>query len=153
LHFASSSAIYVDHGDVKISEETAPYRPVSNYGAMKLADGDQQEALKRMVELAYQLRKELQKGNLASVGDILDENWILKRTLASNVSTDQIDSWYHAAKNAGAMGGKILGAGSGGFLMFYAEEDRHEEIKRSLPLRCMSFRFEPLGSRIIFYHP
>jgi D-glycero-alpha-D-manno-heptose-7-phosphate kinase len=117
------------------------------------SDGDKQESLKRMVQLTYHLRSQLQNGNLDSVGEILHENWILKRTLASNISTDQIDSWYGSARESGALGGKILGAGSGGFLMFYAEEDRHEAIKRSLPLRCMSFKFEPLGSRIIFYNP
>jgi D-glycero-alpha-D-manno-heptose-7-phosphate kinase len=116
-------------------------------------DANKQDSLKRMVELTYQLRQELHNGNLASVGTILDENWNLKRTLASNISTDQIDSWYNSGKDAGALGGKILGAGSGGFLMFYADEDRHDAIKKSLPLRCMPFKFEPLGSRIIFYNP
>jgi D-glycero-alpha-D-manno-heptose-7-phosphate kinase len=117
------------------------------------ANGDKQDSLKRMVELTYQLRSQLQNGNLNSVGEILHENWNLKRTLASNVSTEQIDSWYQLARASGALGGKILGAGSGGFLMFYAEEDRHEAIRKALALRCMSFKFEPLGSRIIFYNP
>lgn len=116
-------------------------------------DGDKQQSLKRMVQLAYQLRNDLQDGNLAGVGEILDESWNLKKTLASNITTDQIDAWYRTAKKAGANGGKILGAGAGGFLMFYADEDRHEAIQKSLPLRCMSFKFEPLGSRIIFYNP
>jgi D-glycero-alpha-D-manno-heptose-7-phosphate kinase len=116
-------------------------------------DGGKQQSLKRMVQLAYQLRNDLQDGNLTGVGEMLDESWNLKKTLASNITTDQIDAWYRTAKKAGASGGKILGAGAGGFLMFYADEDRHEAIRKSLPLRCMSFKFEPLGSRIIFYNP
>ena len=116
-------------------------------------DGGKQKSLKRMVQLAYQLRNDLQNGNLAGIGEILDENWNLKKTLASNITTDQIDAWYRIAKKSGAKGGKILGAGAGGFLMFYADEDHHEAIRKSLPLRCMSFKFEPLGSRIIFYNP
>ena len=61
-------------------------------------------------------------------GEILDESWNLKKTLASNITTDQIDAWYQIAKKSGAKGGKILGAGAGGFLMFYADEDHHEAI-------------------------
>ncbi len=116
-------------------------------------DGSKQDALKRMVQLTYRLRDELQQGNLASVGEILDQNWKLKTSLASNVTTEQVDDWYRTAKKSGAIGGKLLGAGGGGFMLLYADEDRHEAIKRALPLRCMSFKFEPLGSRIIFYNP
>jgi D-glycero-alpha-D-manno-heptose-7-phosphate kinase len=118
--------------------------------------GDQAKrgALVRMVELAYVMRDELQAGNLDAFGAILDDNWNLKRTLASGVSTEAIDGWYAKARAAGALGGKILGAGSGGFLMFYAPEDRHEAIKAALgELRPIRFRFDPVGSRIIFYNP
>ena len=118
------------------------------------SDELKQATLRRMVELTYQLRDELQLGHLDSFGEILDENWRLKKTLAAGVSTGEIDDWYAAGRAAGASGGKILGAGSGGFLMFYADEDRHEAIERALPsLRRVDFRFDPLGSRIIFYNP
>jgi D-glycero-alpha-D-manno-heptose-7-phosphate kinase len=117
-------------------------------------DADRQRTLSRMVELAYSLRDELQRGVLDSFGAILHENWMLKRTLASGVSTSDIDTWYETARTHGALGGKILGAGSGGFLMFYANEDRHAEIEKALaPLRRVHFKFEPLGSRILFYNP
>ncbi|MEH3148690.1 MAG: GHMP kinase [Methylobacterium frigidaeris] len=117
-------------------------------------DHAKRATLGRMVDLAYRLREELQRGKLESFGDILDENWNLKKTLASGVSNADIDGWYAAAKAAGALGGKILGAGSGGFLVFYAPEDRHPAVERSLShLRRVSFKFEPLGSRIIFYNP
>ena len=118
------------------------------------SDKGKQAALVEMVKLAYQLRDDLSAGSLDSFGEILHVNWKLKRTLASGVSTDLIDGWYEAARKAGAVGGKILGAGSGGFLMCYAPEDRHDAIERALaPLRRIPFGFEPLGSRIIFYHP
>ncbi|RVU17534.1 GHMP kinase [Methylobacterium oryzihabitans] len=117
-------------------------------------DHAKRAALARMVDLAYGLREELQCGRLDSFGEILDENWRLKKTLASGVSTPEIDTWYAAARAAGALGGKILGAGSGGFLVFYAPEDRHPSVERALPaLRRVQTRFEPLGSRIIFYNP
>ena len=111
-------------------------------------------ALIRMVELAYQLRDELQRGNLDVFGEVLDENWNLKKTLASGVSSTDIDDWYVAARVAGATGGKILGAGSGGFLMFYAPEEYHPSVEHALSaLRRVRIRFDPLGSRIVFYNP
>ncbi len=118
------------------------------------SDEAKRSALIRMVELTYQLRDELQQGHLESFGEILHDNWKLKKTLASGVSSGAIDDWYDAGRRAGAVGGKILGAGSGGFLMFYAPEERHDEIAQALSfLRRVDFRFDPLGSRIIFYNP
>src|SRR5438445_640197 len=107
-----------------------------------------------MVRLAYDLRDELGCGNLDSFGEILDANWRLKKTLTSGVSNDEIDGWYERARSSGARGGKLLGAGGGGFLLFYAHEDRHAALEQALqPLRRVPFGLEPLGSRIIFYHP
>jgi D-glycero-alpha-D-manno-heptose-7-phosphate kinase len=117
------------------------------------SDRQKQEALGKMVQLAYDLRDELGRGSLDSFGEILHVNWELKKSLAPGVSSDEIDGWYEAGRNAGALGGKILGAGSGGFLVFYAPEERHEAIERAVPLRRVDFQFDPLGSRIIFYNP
>jgi D-glycero-alpha-D-manno-heptose-7-phosphate kinase len=69
------------------------------------------------------------------------------------VSSPEIDAWYQRARKAGAIGGKLLGAGSGGFLMFYSPRDRHEAVARALKdLRQIEFGFEPQGSKIIFVH-
>jgi D-glycero-alpha-D-manno-heptose-7-phosphate kinase len=117
-------------------------------------DESKRASLIRMVELTYRLRDEMQAGNLEAFGEILHDNWNLKKTLADGVSTSDIDDWYNLGRSAGALGGKILGAGSGGFLMFYAPEDRHQEIEAKLHfLRKIDFKFDPLGSRIIFYNP
>lgn len=116
-------------------------------------DENKQSVLKRMVELAYQLREECAQGNLDSFGNILHENWMLKKSLSNDISSNQIDNWYDEGIKAGAQGGKLLGAGSGGFLMFYAPVDRHEAIARAVGLKQVNFNFEPLGSRILFYHP
>lgn len=114
---------------------------------------DKHHTLATMVRLAYALRDELQNNHAVAVGEILHENWILKKSVTSGISTPTIDAWYEAGRKAGAIGGKILGAGAGGFLMFYAPADRHEAIKAALPeLRHIPMAFEPLGSRIIFYH-
>ena len=99
------------------------------------------------------LKTELQKNNLDAFGEIIHENWELKRSLTRSVSNSTIDEWYRRARQAGAVGGKLLGAGSGGFLMFYAPRERHEAIARELKkLRRMDFRCEPQGSKIIFVH-
>jgi D-glycero-alpha-D-manno-heptose-7-phosphate kinase len=112
-----------------------------------------QRSLRRMVKLAHEMRDELQRNNAGVFGEMLHENWELKRSLAAQVSSDRIDGWYGRARKAGAIGGKLLGAGSGGFLMFYAPPDRHDAIVRELKeLRPVSFGFEPQGSKIIFVH-
>jgi D-glycero-alpha-D-manno-heptose-7-phosphate kinase len=112
-----------------------------------------QAVLQKMVALAHQVKAELQQNNLQAFGEIIHENWMLKASLASGVSNPQINEWYDKARKAGAIGGKLLGAGSGGFLMFFASPDRHEAITRSLSkLRRVDFGFEPQGSRIIFVH-
>uniref|UniRef100_UPI0040470657 GHMP family kinase ATP-binding protein n=1 Tax=Algoriphagus sp. TaxID=1872435 RepID=UPI0040470657 len=116
-------------------------------------DISKQNNLIRMVELVYQLYHELQNNNTKVFGEILHENWELKKGIANNISTNYIDECYNVARAAGAIGGKILGAGSGGFLMLYATPDRHKRIKEALKgLRHVPIGFEPLGSRIIFYH-
>ena len=112
-----------------------------------------QKVLLRMVNLARDLKAELQTNNLGAFGDIIHENWILKKSLTESVTTTAIDDWYARARRAGAIGGKLLGAGSGGFLMFYAPQERHEAIAEELSnLRRVVFRFEPQGSKIIFIH-
>ena len=117
-------------------------------------DTDKQRVLRRMAELAHIMKSELESGNLDSFGEILHENWELKKSLAEGISNTQIDYWYDIARRHGASGGKILGAGAGGFLIFAADEDRHAEIAQALAgLRSVKLGFEPLGSRIIFYNP
>lgn len=118
------------------------------------SDARKFQTLERMVDLTYQLARELQAGKGDAFGDMLHENWRLKRELADSISNDEINDWYELGRSAGAIGGKILGAGSGGFLMFYAPTDRHDEIERALHfLRRIPFKFDPQGSRIIFYSP
>ncbi|MFZ4854802.1 MAG: GHMP kinase [Desulfuromonadaceae bacterium] len=112
-----------------------------------------QQVLRRMVALTHDLRRELQNNRTHVFGEILHENWNLKKSLTNGISTAEIDEWYESAMKAGAIGGKILGAGAGGFLMFYAPRSTHETICSALPmLRKIDISFDPLGSRIIFYH-
>ena len=115
---------------------------------------EKQDALRRMVRLTYMMKAELESGNINSFGDILHENWELKKSLTNGISNTQIDEWYNTARRSGASGGKLLGAGYGGFLLLFADEERHPAIAQALGgLRRVDFGFEPLGSRIMFYNP
>jgi D-glycero-alpha-D-manno-heptose-7-phosphate kinase len=87
-----------------------------------------QNVTRKMVELAHDLRRELQHNRAASFGEIIHEGWRLKKSLTAGITSDAIDDWYELARKAGAIGGKLLGAGTGGFLMFYAPPERHEAI-------------------------
>jgi D-glycero-alpha-D-manno-heptose-7-phosphate kinase len=116
------------------------------------ADRAKQRTLARMVRLAHEMREQLQNDDLERFGEALHEGWMLKRSMSADISNAAIDAWYDAARRAGAAGGKILGAGAGGFLMMYAPPERHGRIRAALGgVRCVPVGFEPLGSRIIFY--
>jgi D-glycero-alpha-D-manno-heptose-7-phosphate kinase len=122
-------------------------------GRMMAAEKKKQAVMRHLTELAHELRRDLQQNRISAFGEMMHEGWLLKRSLSPGISTGLIDDWYARARKAGATGGKLLGAGAGGFLVFHAPPDRHEAIARALPdLRRMAFRFEPQGSRIIFVH-
>jgi D-glycero-alpha-D-manno-heptose-7-phosphate kinase len=92
--------------------------------------------------------------DLVEFGRLLHESWILKRSLADRVSSPFIDGLYEAAREAGADGGKLLGAGGGGFLLLFARPDDHAALREKLDrLIHVPFRFESAGSQIIFYDP
>jgi len=112
------------------------------------------EKMNRMVEHAHAVRHELESGNPDGVGEILHESWLLKRSLTNGISNASIDGWYEEARKAGALGGKILGAGGGGFLLLYVTREHQAAVKQSLSqLRRVPFSFEREGSKIVFYNP
>ncbi|MGD9781269.1 MAG: kinase [Kiritimatiellia bacterium] len=93
-------------------------------------------------------------GDLADFGRLLHESWLLKRSLSSRVSTPEIDAMYAAARQAGAIGGKITGAGGGGFLLLYVEPDRQPAVRQALShLLHVPFDLDHSGSQIIFSNP
>jgi D-glycero-alpha-D-manno-heptose-7-phosphate kinase len=115
-------------------------------------DSRRQNTMRRMVELAYALRTELQSNNLDAFGEILHENWELKKQINDSISNPEIDRFYDLARQAGAIGGKLLGAGAGGFLVFYADPNCHGRVREALhSLRRVEFRFERQGSRIMLF--
>jgi D-glycero-alpha-D-manno-heptose-7-phosphate kinase len=91
---------------------------------------------------------------IEAFGQLLDENWRYKRSLSDKVSTPEIDSLYAEAMRAGAIGGKILGAGGGGFLLLFVEPALQQRVRERLShLIHVPFRFENSGSRVVLYHP
>ena len=117
------------------------------------APGPQSDATAELVRLAEAAFADLCAGNISSLGSMLDAAWQAKKRLGNGVTSDVIDQAYQAAIDAGAEGGKLLGAGGGGFLLFLAPPERHASIRSALTkLRETPFRFAPHGSRIIFVH-
>ena len=88
--------------------------------------------------------------SLDDFGRLLNETWLLKRSISSKISTDYIDEIYGKAVTAGALGGKLLGAGGGGCLLFYVPEDKHESVRSALSgMLEIKFKFENEGTKII----
>ena len=106
-----------------------------------------EEGQKRIVKLAYELKEQLEKGNIDALGEILDENWKIKRTLASGISNSSFDELYDKAMKNGALGGKILGAGGSGFFLFYVPKDKQDLFRKAMKkLPEMSFKFDHQGT-------
>lgn len=94
------------------------------------------------------------QSDLSDFGRLLDESWKLKRGSGDSVSSDSIDAFYSRAIAAGALGGKLLGAGGGGFFLFYVEEDAQEAVRNELrDLMYVPFSFEEGGTRVIHFSP
>ncbi len=108
--------------------------------------------LTEMRDLAQAMRNVLEgEPDLAGFGRLLHEGWELKRSLGFGITNDDIDELYRAARDAGAMGGKLLGAGGGGFILLFAPPERHAAILDKLGNpKQLSFETDPHGSRIVF---
>lgn len=112
---------------------------------------DKIEAQNKMCDIARKLKEELQLNNIDAMGELLHENWIFKKSLASGISNPLIDDVYSRAMNAGATGGKLLGAGGAGFMIFYVPENRQESVRTALSdLREMDFEMDNSGASIVY---
>lgn len=107
--------------------------------------------LHKMTTLAKELSQELYHNNIDAMGEILHTGWLYKRELASNITNEKIDYYYNLALKNGATGGKLLGAGGGGFLLFYVKEENHLRVRKALEdLRELEFQFDNLGTTVIY---
>ena len=121
----------------------------------KKALADEQARLLEMLSLVDDAERVLtSKIDLNEFGRLLDYTWKLKRGISGRISTDSIDGLYKKGIEAGALGGKLLGAGGGGFLLFYVEEDKQESVHKAMEnLLYVPFKFENSGTRVIHYTP
>ena len=109
------------------------------------------EMMEKMVSFAYDMKNQIEENNINFFGEFLAKNWLLKKQMTKYIADSQIDDWYNKGIKAGALGGKLLGAGNGGFMMFFAPKEKHEKIINALKdLRKVPFSFDKNGSEIIF---
>ncbi|MDD5193316.1 MAG: GHMP kinase [Candidatus Nanoarchaeia archaeon] len=111
----------------------------------------QKETLHKMKEFAYLAKDALHSSDFLRFGELLHENWEYKKRMASNLSNSAIDKYYDLARESGAVGGKICGAGGGGFFLFYVEPEKQDKVRNALKeLKEFEFNFESFGSKIIY---
>ena len=176
-HFASAYGnlnVFTFHTDGKVSAEPVFYSPETYHalqdnlllfytglkrdaGQVLKAQNDDESrrrnTLRAMKNLVPELRKIVEEGyHLDRFGSLLDRGWQLKRKVSKEITSEEIDGIYERAKEAGALGGKLLGAGGGGFFLFYVETQNREKVVRSLSgLYHVPFTFDESGTGITYY--
>jgi D-glycero-alpha-D-manno-heptose-7-phosphate kinase len=118
----------------------------------KMSNRATRSIISQMVDLVWDLKNELIHDNVDGLGEILDVGWGLKRSVSSKISNDDIDEVYSHAKKCGASGGKLLGAGAGGFLLFYIPEEKLDQFDKNfnVKLKRMDIKFDFCGSQIVY---
>jgi D-glycero-alpha-D-manno-heptose-7-phosphate kinase len=110
------------------------------------------EAMHRIKETGIYIENALLQGNVDLFGKLLNKHWEIKKSISDKMSSQNIDNWYDIALKNGALGGKIMGAGGGGFFLFCAKQNRRKELKQAMEctgLKYMDFRFEFEGVKIL----
>ena len=117
------------------------------------ATEEKRETLTKMKNLVFPIAEIISSGNnLDKIGSMIEESWYLKKSITNDISSIEIDKFFQDAKKAGAIGGKLLGAGGGGFLLFYIQSDLQKKIIEVLDnLYYMQFKFDHGGTRITYY--
>ena len=128
------------------------YRLAGNVVAYQLAEMKKHEKLYlRLTDMVAEGVAAIKAGDFIEFGKLLNEGWSLKRQLSKRVSTAAIDAIYDTAIKAGAIGGKLLGAGGGGFIIFLAKPDKQEAVRNALgELQYVSFQFDYEGAKVIY---
>ena len=112
---------------------------------------DRLEILREIKNIAYTARNEIESSNFDAIGEHMHKSWLLKKQLAGSISNEVIDDIYNAAHKAGALGGKITGAGGGGFFLVYCPIEKQEPVRVALSsLQELPFLLERDGSKVIF---
>lgn len=116
-----------------------------------ISDDKKFQTQRDMVKLAYDLRHSLESNDIDDFGRILHEGWLMKKSLTAGISTGIVDEMYDRGIKAGALGGKLLGAGGAGFILFYCPKERQEAFRQQMgDINEMKFHFDDFGSKIIY---
>lgn len=110
------------------------------------------EAMHKIKEIGYEVKEALIKGDVCSFGRLLNEHWLVKKSVSSKMSNLQIDDWYDLAMKNGALGGKVMGAGGGGFMLFCVGNGKRKYLRKTLEdagLRYMDFKFDWEGVKTL----
>jgi D-glycero-alpha-D-manno-heptose-7-phosphate kinase len=121
----------------------------------KASMGKNSSPMSELTAISREMKNVLEQGGeLARFGDLLDRSWQIKRRLSDKISDPVIDGAYEKAMKSGARGGKLLGAGGGGFLLFFVEDPKKDGVRKSLAaLREIPFAMDPEGSKIVYREP
>lgn len=137
--------IMVDTGDIRCANKI-----LLEQGAA-ISETDKFETQKRMVSLAYDLKRTLMQSDINNFGHILHEGWLLKKSLIKSISSDRVELIYNMGLKAGALGGKLLGAGGGGFILFYCQKENQERFRQEMKqFRELPFTFDNSGSKLVY---
>jgi len=109
-------------------------------------------SLSEIKDIGFEIRDSIVRGNMRRFGELLHIHWQVKKRLSNGITNSRINEWYELARRNGAIGGKISGAGGGGFLMLYCEGEKTQlrEALRGAGLRELRFRFDFEGSKVVF---
>lgn len=117
-----------------------------------ISNEDKIANLSKIVQLTRQLKSELEAGHLEYLGKCLNENWNIKKKMSNLISNRKINEIYEKAINAGAVGGKLLGAGGGGFLLFYVNEDKQKNVREALKnYQEIKFEIDQEGAKVLYH--
>lgn len=150
---ALPEGIRVDFADYLLLLDTGARREASAILAEQskaMLDHQKRTDVRAMANLALAFRDALRTGDLTECGQILDAAWRFKRNVVRGITSDAIDTWYAAALRNGALGGKLCGAGGGGFLLFLAPPEQHAAIVQALGLRHVPIRITDHGAQVIY---
>ena len=116
------------------------------------SDSQVLESLHEIKSIGIKSKEAICVGDLDHYGRLLNDHWNSKKRVSSNISNPGVDRWYDMAMDSGALGGKLIGAGGGGFLMFYCQTEAKELVRKGFAregLKEINFRFEPSGAKVV----
>lgn len=131
--------------------ETRSASQILKNQSQEMSKEDKRLVVKKMVDMAYELKSVLQNSQIDDFGRILHEGWLLKQSLSAGISNENISNLYNKGLEAGALGGKLLGAGGSGFILFYCPKEKQADFRSSMAqYKELPFKFDNTGSKIIY---